>query len=113
MTHEVLPTIRKTGNFNVKQNDNPTLPSGVLEGAKLIFETAGIVGNQATLALDKIYRTYTGRSALKSGEVQLETPSQHQLLTPTEIGKKLGMSPRRVNVILEKIGFQEKTENGK
>ena len=110
--HEVLPQIRKTGNYSTK-NAREVSATDSISAARIIFETAGIVGNQAALALDKVYRTYTGRSALKSGEIQLEAPTKNQLLTPTEIGKHLGLSPRRVNAILEKIGFQEKTENGK
>ena len=49
VTSKVLPTIRETGSFVVHQHS--ALPSGVLEGAKLIFEMAGIKDNQLTLAM--------------------------------------------------------------
>ncbi len=105
--HEVLPQIRKTGQFSIKQ-EQPALPSGVLDGARLIFETAGIKDNQLTLALDKVYKSYTGRSALQSGEVDLIAPSKSQLLTPTQIGSAFGLNARRVNEILAGAGLQHK-----
>ena len=111
VTHEVLPSIRKTGSYSVFK-DNPALPSGVLDGAKLIFETAGIKDNQLTLALDKVYRSYTGRSALQSGEIALTAPSMKQILTPTEIGSHFGLKAQRVNEILAGAGYQHKI-NGK
>lgn len=104
---EVLPTIRKTGQFSIN-HEQPALPSGVLDGARLIFETAGIKDNQLTLALDKVYKSYTGRSALQSGEVDLIAPSQSQLLTPTQIGSAFGLNARRVNEILAGAGLQHK-----
>ena len=105
--HEVLPQIRRTGSYSVKDKQ-PELPSGVLEGARVIFETAGITGNQAALALDRVYRSYTGRSALETGNIILEAPTKHQLLSPTEIGRQFGLNAKRVNQILAGAGFQHK-----
>ncbi len=108
---DVVPSIHATGSYNVRR-DNTALPAGVLEGAKLIFETAGIRDNQLALAMDKVYRSYTGQSALTTGEVQLIAPAKEQLLTPTEIGQRLGLSARRVNELLAYGGFQHNL-NGK
>lgn len=91
IAQDVVPSIRKTGSYSVFK-DNPALPGGVLEGAKLIFETAGITDNQLTLALDKVYKSYTGRSALLTGGIQLEAPVKEQALTPTEIAPLIGFS---------------------
>ena len=79
-----------------------------MEGALLIFNTAGISGNQAALALDRVYRSYTGRSALETGNIILEAPKKNQLLTPTDIGRHFGISSHRVNEILAGAGFQHK-----
>ena len=68
VTHDVLPQIRKTGSYAPAKS----LPSGVLEGAKLIFETAGIKDNQLSIAMDKVYKSYTGKSALGAGEILLK-----------------------------------------
>ena len=104
---EIIPTLRRTGSYSIHK-DNPALPSGVLEGAKLIFETAGIKDNQLTLAMDKVYKSYTGRSAIATGEIQLEVPTKRQLLTPTEIGRQFGLKARQINDILAGRGYQYK-----
>ncbi len=110
VAHTVLPEIRKTGSYSARKG----LPSGILEGAKMIFEAAGIKDNQLSLAMDKVYQSYTGRSALAIGEIQLDVPTKRQALTPTEIGQQLGgMSPRRVNEILAGAGYQYNAGNNK
>lgn len=108
---EVADEIQRTGSYSAVKG-NPELPNGVLEGAKLIFETGGIKGNQLALAMDKVYRSYTGRSALQAGEVALTVPTKKQILTPTEIGTHFGLKAQRVNEILAGAGFQHKI-NGK
>ena len=109
---DVVPQIRKTGSYSLNK-EQPALPSGVLDGARLIFETAGIKDNQLTLALDKVYKSYTGRSALQAGEVTLEAPVKEQLLTPTELAQHFGFESlkkgaRLINQLLERIGYQRK-----
>ena len=84
--------------------EQPALPAGVMDGAQMIFEAAGIKDNQLSLALDNVYASYTGRSALKTGNVTLTAPTQNQLLTPTQIDDEFGLSARRVN---EKLAYAE------
>ena len=103
--HEVLPQIMHTGSFSLKR-EQPPLPAGVL------FEAASITGNQQALALDEVYKSYTGRSALQVGEVSLAAPTANQLLTPTQIGQHFGVSARRVNQVLSDFGFQHKEGAG-
>ena len=62
--------------------------------------------------MDKVYRSYTGRSALEAGEIALTAPSKKQILNPTEIGEHFNLKARRVNEILAGAGFQHKI-NGK
>ena len=76
--------------------------------AERILSAAGVTGNQLALALDKTARHYIGVSMLEISGVQLKAPVQEQMLTPTEIGKKLGLSARGVNEKLAGIGFQHK-----
>ena len=110
--HELLPQVLRTGNYSINLNkEQPALPFGVIDGAKIIFETAGITGNQMTLALDKIYHSYTGRSALMSAGIELKAPVQEQALTPTQIAETLGIGKGNqgahiVNVLLENAGYQ-------
>lgn len=79
---------------------------------KVILECAGITGNQLALALDKGVRTDTGSSLLSWSGTQLEAPVQEQLATPTQLGKIVGIGPRKVNILLEELGYQVKTSNG-
>ena len=108
VTHEVLPSIRKTGQFAVGQPAPIVRP---LSDVAFIFQCAGIEGNQLALALDKLYRAETGRSALTSAEVVLVAPKQEQLCTPTEIGRMLTpvQSPKQVNRLLNEMGYQYRT----
>ena len=95
-------------------------PRELLDAAELIYQSAGLEGNQLTLALDKANTALTGKSVLALGGVQLIAPTQERLLNPTELGKPLGLSPRAVNSRLQSKGYQikgvagwELTEKGK
>ena len=100
--HEVLPQVMHTGSYNVQPSDkvNP------LEGARYVCELAGITGNQLVIAVDNVYRRCTGFSALETAGITLIAPTQNQLLTPTEIGRLVGLSARRVNDLLAGAGYQ-------
>ena len=103
---DVADEIRQTGSYSVGQSKAALIDP--MQGAKVVFDAAGITGNQLALALDRLYKTYTGQSALEGGEVTLTTPTQHQLLTPTQIGKYFGMSSKQVNKKLAYAGYQRK-----
>ena len=110
--HELLPQVLRTGNYSIK-NEQIILPYGALEGAKFILEDAGITGNQRTLALDKMYKSYTGKSVLLTTGIELEAPVKEQPLTPTEIAEILGIGKGRigarlVNNLLANAGYQRK-----
>lgn len=78
--------------------------------ARIIFETAHLEGNQLTLALDKVYRSNTGQSALDAAGVALVSPKNELALTPTQIGEQCNpvLSPRVVNTLLEDAGYQRR-----
>ena len=104
---DVVPSIRKTGAYVLK---TPELTSGILESARIIFKEAGLKDNQLVIALDKVYKSYTGTSALTQGGVELIAPTKHQLLTPTAIGRIFGISAQHVNEILAGMGYQYKVD---
>ena len=106
VTGTVLPQIKRTGSFSIKPEK---LTRSIMSAAKMIFSAAGIKNNQLALALDKIVVHYTGESMLGISGIALEAPTKKQLLNPTQIGKILGgKSPRYINQLLERLGFQEK-----
>ena len=104
---DIADEIRKTGSYNTK-HEQLAMSAGLMEGARVVLEAAKIKDNQLTIALDNLYRSYTGHSVLKEGGIELEAPTKHQLLTPTDIGKEFGMSAQRVNQILAGAGWQHK-----
>lgn len=106
----MLPQIRKTGYYDARETLRP-IPPGVMEGAKLILETAGIKDNQLALALDSVAESCTGKSLLALSGVTLIAPNNCPLLTPTEIGKHFGISGRKVNKILCEEGYQQREGN--
>ena len=108
---EVVPSIRKTGSYSVKHAK--CTPKDAVEGAKVLFELAGITGNQLVLAADKVYKRCTGFSALLAGDIQLEAPVKQQALTPSQIAEQLGLGSgkkgaKTVNKTLEFFGYQHK-----
>lgn len=113
VTEEVLPSIRKTGNYSIA----PALAPGMrpLRDIAAIYEAAGIHGNQLALALDKLYKAESGMSALEVAGVSLKASVQTNMLTPTEIGAMLNptMSAKSVNRFLEFQGLQYRLSNGK
>lgn len=104
VTSEVLPQIHHTGGYS----SNTQQGMLAIEAASFMLTKAGIEGNQHVLALDKIYKRQVGFSMLEATGLVLEAPTQHQILTPTEIGQQFGLSARRVNDILAGAGFQYK-----
>ena len=118
VTHEVLPSIRKTGSYGTGQKT--TLPFAIstpladrLAAAMTVFSAAGLEKNQLALAADKFFRHETGVSALGICGVVLVNPQQKQLLTHTELGKLLdGTSAKNINIQLALEGLQWRTPNG-
>ena len=106
---EVVPSIRKTGEYKVEkviQKTPHSLEDQIL--ARKAILSICYEGNQLALALDKTLVKLTGCSALREAEVQLIAPQQQPLYTPTEIGKSLNpiCSAAKVNKYLENMGWQ-------
>ena len=98
--HEVLPALHNTGTFSIGQPPAPQSLTEDLRAVQIVLEPAGIIGNQLSLALDKVYYAHTGRSALETAGIQLVAPTKEQLLTPTDIGHHFGVSPQKINQLL-------------
>jgi hypothetical protein len=77
-----------------------------------IAKLCGLKGNQAILSADKATKKLLGESPLELLEItHLHAPVQEVSLTPTQIGEllKTPVSARKVNVLLERLGYQVKT----
>lgn len=113
VTHDILPSIRKTGGYGMagakaEPCDYSVIPHEI-DALGKILGFAGITGNQLAIAADNYYRKRTGISVIEASGVQLVSPQQKQLLTPTQIGKELGgISGRKVNLMLAGLGLQQR-----
>lgn len=109
VTGEVLPTLRKSGRYEILNNSNKKFDINHMLAAKMILEEAKITGNQMAIALDNIYKRHTDYSVLAVAGVVLEAEDKQQVLNPTEIGREVGISNQKVNKILMELGYQSKT----
>ena len=111
VVEEVLPSIRKTGNYSM----SPASAPGVrpLRDIAAIYEAAGIHGNQLALALDKFYKAESGMSALGAAGIELKEPKQDVHCNATQLGSMMGgVKARAVNKRLAAAGLQESTPAG-
>ena len=108
VVNDVLPSIRKTGKYEVKKEN--VLTRDQLDMYSLVLEKAGIKGNQLALSLDKAVRNKTGESVLALTETVLVADTQNQLYNPTELGNELGISAIKFNKALAYLGYQEKID---
>ncbi len=114
---EVLPSIRKTGNYSISQNlQLPEIGNAteqIIELKNDVLETSNLIEILRNLnpidlfRLDQFYKEFYNFSPLETFKINLES----QFFLPTELGKMINKSPVEVNLILEHKGFQIK-ENG-
>ena len=124
VTSEVLPSIRKTGEY--KANPTPTPAPLEKTPAEMVLEVGktrdaiknvfGVGALKEGIALaksiDMVGKHYnTDLSELNA----FLPPATHKVghLTATDIGKNLGMSAQAVNEKLKAMGLQYKDKNGK
>lgn len=111
VVEEVLPSIRKTGNYSMAPASAPGVRP--LRDIAAIYEAAGIHGNQLALALDKFYKAESGISALGAAGIELKEPKQDVHCNATQLGELMGdVKARAVNKMLAAAGLQEFTPAG-
>lgn len=130
VTAEVLPSLRKTGQyavpaFRLEPKDTPPTrrrtdipPVAALRLSPLAMQAAkafGFAGNMAALAADRAIREITGLSPLKLlGHEHLEADSRGKTYTQTELGQM--MDPPRSGIAVGKLmadaGLRAKDETG-
>lgn len=109
VTSEVLPTIRKTGQYkaataNMTSNEFVSREFAALRSMAI---TAGLEGNAATVSANNAMVRIHSVSPLKLLQIELKNLDQQLFLTPTQIAQRLGFSgPREVNKLLAHEGFQ-------
>lgn len=84
------------------------LPATFKGAFEALSAIVGLPRSQAILAADRTAAAMCGTSFLRLAGVaeSVRAECQEPLLTPTEIGKVFQMTPRAVNLLLEKLGLQ-------
>lgn len=126
ITHEVLPSIRKTGQYSIdsfkSEIERQFLPVASL---KEIDQAAKILGKRFGKAyeesyLQQMFKTHQPHLIGPNVEAKERSPlkSAEALLTPTEIGVEIGVlypkgggNARWVNNKLAELGYQEKIQD--
>ena len=126
ITHEVIPTLRRTGSYTMPtgnaqmDTESPlermakaygALPTDVIKkefsACLAIFtDFTDITGNHAKLAANRLFKQIYQIDILKTAEVDLPSKVQARCWYPTELGKRLGISAVRMNMILEMANLQ-------
>lgn len=112
VTHEVLPSLRKTGRYEVKPIDQPT-PTEALKLIPMAVRAARALGmdkNAAAISANQAVTKLTGTNVMQLlGQAHLEAENQVSLFfTPTELGEQIGVSARKFNMLLAEAGLQAK-----
>lgn len=114
---EILPAIRKTGSYSMgSQGQQPIIPAQAVEAFKLaplVVRAARAMGldkNAAAISANQAVAKLTGTNVLQLlGRQHLDAENQAAIFfTPTELGKRLGVSGRKFNLLLAEVGLQEK-----
>lgn len=93
------------------QKEKPIQLGSVTRQCAMMARAFGFKGNQAVLATDKAVKALTGQSPLElMGETHLIAENKQQVFTPTQLGEMVEpkISARKVNTVLEQLGYQEK-----
>ncbi|MBW4603988.1 MAG: hypothetical protein KME29_31590 [Calothrix sp. FI2-JRJ7] len=119
---DVIPTIRKTGKYELAPSPSPSpqpvLPPSLEQISDLVDLTLGKAGIDPRLVagakLNAIVKEYPSlKSAAEEAKSLLVVPVERNLLNATQIGDKIGKTAREVNKLLLDQGFQVKNPEGK
>lgn len=115
VTSEVLPSIRKTGNYGAEKSASPVrLVAEAARAFPSLFRAARLLGcdkNAAAIAANQAVMSVTQINLLQQlGHTHLEAANQEaRFFTPTDLGKMMGgLSARKVNLLLAEAGLQAK-----
>ena len=100
-----------TGKAITPPKVKPIQLGSVTRQCAMMAKALGFKGNQHTLATDKAVKALTGQSPLElMGETHLIAENKQQVFTPTQLGEMVEpkISARKVNAVLEQLGYQEK-----
>ena len=108
---EILPTIRKTGSYTTPQKptDNAEKAMKLIPLAARAARALGLDKNAAAISANQAVAKLTGTNVMQLlGATHLESEQQTLFFTPTDLGKRIGVSGRGMNMLLAEAGLQAK-----
>ena len=116
VTHEVLPSIRKTGSY-AAPGSVAALPAPTQDRVHAILmigeAVAKVPGVRAGIAMAATLTCIHDNTGLAIEQLRRALPVANEpicSLNPTQLGERLGLSARSVNLRLQSHGFQFKNE---
>ena len=116
VTHEVLPSIRKTGSY-AAPDSVAALPAPTQDRVHAILligeAVAKVPGVKAGIAMAATLTCIHDNTGLAIEHLRRALPVANEpicSLNPTQLGERLGLSARSVNLRLQSHGFQFKNE---
>ena len=118
VTDEVLPEIRKTGGYKIKNStqaaDEMPKIAAILKASKEIAAILGLDENHQIIKANQITRQHTGFDCMKEFDIPaLEYKPNIQYHTPSILGDMCGISAVKMNKILAEKGLQKETRDHK
>ena len=116
VTHEVLPSIRKTGSYasaaSIAALPSPTQDrvNAILSIGEAIARVPGVKPGIAMAATLTVIHENTGLAVDSLRKVLPAANEPICSLNPTQVGERVGMSARAVNTRLQSLGFQFKND---
>jgi len=108
VTRDVLPSIRKSGSYQIQPKDDISELENSLKVTKIASQFLDIFHKKNKLQLlylDNFVKSETGNSIMEKFGIDLK----NQFFLPTELGNFIGKSGMEINQIFASFGFQEKT----
>ena len=136
VTSEVLPTLRKTGSYDMESRRKRMSEfDQAMKHGREVYTSMGLRGKKLAVALDKIYRDYLGFSALERAGIDPDAPDEkrertpmpewkrrildylkeNETITPQELSRLAGILPNTAGGHLkrmEKQGYLRKVMRG-
>ncbi|WP_308719025.1 Bro-N domain-containing protein [Komagataeibacter xylinus] len=115
---EVLPSIRKTGSYGAikapeqkpKRIRKPAFDVAFERCLRVASHLSNLDENQRLLMAARGTKELSGVNPLElMGVTSVAAPTQDNYLTPTQIGKEIGLSPIATNKLITTIGYQVKS----
>ena len=114
VTSEVLPSIRKTGSYQLHPEAPATLTTPAKE-FRAVYGIARLIGmekSKAALSANHATIKTTGVDMLEIMDAKkLIADKQVRYFTPTQLGERIGLSGQAFNKKLAELGLQEKHNN--